>query len=95
MINASMEMSEIIKCRLTACLAPEQLSIINESHQHAGHHGSPGTGNSHFAVTIVSAQFSNKTLKQRHLMVYEALNGLIGKEIHALRITALSIEESI
>ena len=34
--------------------APEALEVVNDSHRHAGHGGSPGTGESHFTIKVVS-----------------------------------------
>ena len=38
----------------------------------------------HYAATIVSAAFRGKTRVQQHQMVYEALQGRMGGELHAL-----------
>lgn len=38
----------------------------------------------HYAATIISAAFKGKTRVQQHQMVYEALQGRMGNELHAL-----------
>ncbi|MGH6874465.1 MAG: BolA family protein [Aestuariivirgaceae bacterium] len=38
----------------------------------------------HYAATIVSAAFRGKTRVQQHQMVYQALQGRMGGELHAL-----------
>jgi stress-induced morphogen len=38
----------------------------------------------HYAATIVSAAFRGKTRVQQHQMVYQALEGRMGGELHAL-----------
>ena len=38
----------------------------------------------HYAATIVSAAFRGKTRVQQHQMVYQALRGRMGGELHAL-----------
>ena len=38
----------------------------------------------HYAATVVSAAFKGKTRVQQHQMVYEALKGRMGNELHAL-----------
>ena len=43
--------------------------------------------NDHFAATIVSAAFKGKTRVQQHQMVYAALKGRMGGELHALALT--------
>ena len=42
-----------------------------------------GDGN-HYAATIISAAFKGKTRVQQHQMVYQALQGRMGNELHAL-----------
>ncbi len=50
--------------------------------------------NVHFESRIVSSTFAGKRLLQRHQLVYAALGALMGGEIHALSIDALTPEES-
>lgn len=38
----------------------------------------------HYAAEVVSAAFKGKTRIQQHKMVYEALQGRMGGELHAL-----------
>ena len=70
--------------RLHAALTPTLLQVVNESHLHAGHRGSPGTGDSHFRVIITSAQFIGLTRLARQRLVNQTLSDLIGNPIHAL-----------
>jgi len=83
-----MSMEDRIRARLVAAFAPLDLSIINESHLHAGHHGSPGTGSSHFRVHIVSARFAGTSRIERHRLVNEALAAELRDGVHALAIKA-------
>ncbi len=69
---------------LMASLAPTRLDIINESELHAGHRGSPGTGESHFRVLVVSALFVGKSRVDRHRMVNDLLASELKKSVHAL-----------
>lgn len=41
----------------------------------------------HYAAQIVSSAFAGKTRVQQHQMVYEALQGKMGGELHALTLT--------
>ena len=38
----------------------------------------------HYAAYIVSAEFKGKSRVQQHQMVYQALQGRMGNELHAL-----------
>ena len=44
-----------------------------------------GDGN-HYSATIVSSKFSGKNKIEQHKMVYAALKGRMGNELHALAI---------
>ena len=47
----------------------------------------------HFAARVVARQFDGKRSLARHQLVYRALGELMGREIHALSIEALTPEE--
>lgn len=81
-----------IEARLRTALAPTSLEVIDESAQHAGHEGAK-SGGGHYAVLIVSAQFTGQAPLARHRLVYQALDELLRRDIHALRITALAPDE--
>ena len=49
--------------------------------------------NTHFASQIVAAQFEGLRPIARHQLVYKALGALMGREIHALSIEALTPDE--
>jgi acid stress-induced BolA-like protein IbaG/YrbA len=49
--------------------------------------------NTHFASQIVAAQFAGLRPIARHQLVYQTLGALVGREIHALSIDALTPEE--
>ena len=40
----------------------------------------------HYAALIVSASFAGKTRVQQHQMVYQALQGKMGTDLHAMAI---------
>jgi len=82
----------LIKEKLTTVLTPTHLDIIDESHKHAGHAGAQA-GGGHFLVTIVSPQFTGKSLIERHRMVYAAVGELMNTVIHALSINAQTPDE--
>ena len=49
--------------------------------------------NTHFASRIVAAQFAGLRPIARHQLVYKTLGELMGREIHALSIEALTPDE--
>ena len=84
-----------ISQRLTQALQPTRLDVINESHLHAGHRGSPGTGDSHFRVVIVAAKFAGLPRIARQRLVNQALAPLMGAPIHALAMQTLAPGEPL
>jgi len=81
---------EIIKTKLSENLNIDSLEIIDESHKHANHAQSSG---GHFRVRIVSEDFQDKSLIERHRMVYGILGDMLKNEIHALSIDAKAPNE--
>jgi BolA protein len=79
-----------IRDKLTMAFAPVALEVVNDSHRHAGHAGSPGTGESHFTVNVVSEAFAGKSRIERHRMVNQALAAELAGSVHALAIKALA-----
>ena len=77
-----------IEKRLIDALGPTHLRVVNDSASHAGHAGSPGTGESHFTVEIVALQFEEMSRVERQRAVYEALGEMMDEKIHALAINA-------
>jgi len=49
--------------------------------------------NTHYGALVVAAEFNGKRLLARHQLVYKTLGALVGNEIHALSITALTPDE--
>ena len=84
-----------IRSKLIDALEPIRLDVINESHLHAGHHGSPGTGESHFRVLIVSPKFAGKSRIERHRLVNETLAAELKAGVHALAIKAYAPGENV
>ncbi len=84
---------DMIRERLETALSPRSVHVVDESHWHTGHAGARD-GRGHFSVTVVSAAFDDKSLIQRHRMVYEALGDAMQTDIHALSIDARTPEET-
>ncbi|HVB15016.1 MAG TPA: BolA family protein [Stellaceae bacterium] len=85
-----MTVAETIRHKLTERFAPTRLEIVDESHRHAGHAGARPEGESHFAVTIVSASFAGLNRVARQRLVYQALAEELATHIHALSLTTLA-----
>ena len=64
------------------------LKIINESFMHNVLKGSE----SHFKIVVVTNDFNNISIIQRHKLIYKTLDNLMNK-IHALSIHAFNEEE--
>ena len=79
-----MSVEATIREKLLRTFQPTRLDVINESHLHAGHRTSPGTGESHFRVSMVSAAFAGKSRLQRHRLVNETLAAELAGQGHAL-----------
>lgn len=88
-----MTVENSIREKLTQAFAPVALDVNNDSHLHAGHASSPGTGKSHFSVKVVSAAFDGKSRLERHRMVNAVLAEELSGRIHALAVSALTPEE--
>ena len=79
--------------KLTAAFAPVELSVEDESAQHAGHAGSRPEGETHFRVRIVSKAFEGVGSVERHRRVYAALADELKSHVHALALTTLTPAE--
>ena len=78
--------AEQVRAALQAAIAPESLEVIDDSHLHAGHAGA--REGRHFTVRVVSARFNGLSRLARHRLVYDSLDELMARGIHALAIEA-------
>lgn len=90
-----MSIEQTMREQLMVALEPIRLDVVNESHKHAGHAGSPGTGESHFQVLVVSRIFEGRSRIERHRLVNDTLAGLLKNKVHALAIKAYAPGEPI
>ena len=86
------ERVERIRQLLTVALNPTELDVGDDTHLHAGHAGA-ASGGGHYRVKIVSEQFEGLRLVMRHRLVYDAVQGMMQTDIHALAITAIAPSE--
>jgi BolA protein len=82
---------QLIETRLGAALAPQHLTIADDSAKHAGHAGASEGG--HYRVVVVSSHFAGLNRVARHRLVYDAVADAMQRGIHALAITAYTPEE--
>lgn len=88
-----MSLQSRMREKLLTTLNPTRLDVVNESHLHAGHASSPGTGESHFRVLIVSPDFAGKSRVARHRIINDLLREELKDGVHALAIKALAPDE--
>jgi BolA protein len=81
------EIAREIERRLRAALDPDRIDVRNDSALHRGHAGDDGSGESHFALTVVARAFAGQSRIARQRAVHAALGDLMPR-IHALAITA-------
>jgi BolA protein len=89
-----MSVETTIRKKLTEAFAPTRLDVVNESHLHAGHRSSPGTGESHFRVLIVSAAFAGASRVARHRAVNKLLEAELKGKVHALALNTYAPGET-
>ena len=84
--------AEKIERLLRARLQPVTFELVDDSARHAGHAG-PASGGGHYNIVVVSEKFEGLNRVARHRLVYEALDGMVGAEIHALAMRTLAVSE--
>jgi BolA family transcriptional regulator, general stress-responsive regulator len=84
-----------VREKLMIALRPTRLDVVNESELHAGHRNSPGTGDSHFRILIVSDVFSGKSRIERHRLINDLLKDELAGGIHALALSPLAPGEPL
>jgi stress-induced morphogen len=79
---------------LQAPVNPDQVAELSRA-------GLPGADvrvqsddNTHYAARVVSQDFAGKRAIARHQLIYKTLGELMGREIHAMSIEALTPEEA-
>jgi len=89
-----MRIQDLITEKLTKAFAPESLSVVDESHMHAGHAGARPGGETHYRVHIVSDTFRGKSRVDRHRMINATLASELAGTVHALAIHASASGEN-
>ena len=81
-----MRIEQAIIEKLNQALMPELLRVENESHQHSV----PPNSETHFKVTVVSAEFDKLRAVQRHQRIYKVLAEELAGPVHALALHTYS-----
>lgn len=84
----AMNRAKRIEQKLSTLFQPDRLTIVDESHLHAGHAGAAPGGETHYRIEIVSELFRQKSRLQRHRLVNDALDEELQTGLHALAIRA-------
>jgi BolA protein len=80
--------ADTIERKLRAALAPNSLTVIDESHLHQGHAGHRPGGESHFRVKIEAQAFAGQNRVARQRAIYKILDDELKGPIHALALDA-------
>jgi BolA family transcriptional regulator, general stress-responsive regulator len=83
-VNELGPVGKTLREKLFLAFAPASLSVIDESHQHAGHAGAHASGESHFRIRIKSEAFRDLSRVAQHRMVNEVLATELKTRVHAL-----------
>ena len=84
-----MTTEQFILDTLNRALLPQHLEVINESHRH----NVPANSATHFKVVIVSDQFADQALIDRHRRVNGLLAEALDNGIHALSLQTKTPQE--
>ena len=90
-----MSVTSQLREKLMIALHPIRLDVINESELHAGHRNSPGTGESHFRILVVSEAFAGKSRVERHRLVNDLLKEELAGGVHALALSTIAPGEAL
>ena len=92
-MKSGMRVADIIRQKLTATFAPDELVIEDESALHAGHSGARAGGETHFRVRIVSHAFEGMSRVERQRKVHAVLAEELKDRVHALALTTVATSE--
>jgi BolA protein len=74
-------------------LQPQALAIDDDSDKHAGHAGA-ASGGGHYRVRLVSHRFEGLPRLARHRLVYDSLDEMMQRDVHALSMVLLTPAEA-
>ena len=88
-----MSMADRIRDKL-ATLAPQMLSVTDDSGKHAGHVGAKPGGETHFSVAVVSDRFAGMCRVERYRLVHALLDAELRDGVHALSLALKTPQEA-
>lgn len=77
-------MRDIIEAKLTSAFSPSAITVVDESHLHAGHAGARPEGETHFRVEIEADAFAGQSRVAAQRAVYDVLSKELATTVHAL-----------
>lgn len=89
MTEPSHTVAQTINDILVDALAPVHLDILNESHKH----NVPANSETHFKLVVVSDDFLEKSLVQRHRTINHLLAEQLAGPVHALSMHTHTAQE--
>jgi len=87
--SATDSVKQRVMAELQGAFQPTFLEVLNESHQHSV----PAHSETHFKVTLVTADFEGVRPVKRHQLVYAQLQLLLDGPIHALALHTYTPDE--
>ncbi|MEX1035475.1 MAG: BolA family protein [Sneathiella sp.] len=85
-----MSVAKTIERKLKDAFSPSELTVLDESHLHAGHAGARPQGESHFRVEISADSFKGMSRVAQQRAVYDVLSEELKTDIHALALSVRS-----
>ncbi len=85
------ELQNIISKKISDMITVESIHIYDYTAQHRNH--ATFDGNFHLSMTLVSPDFKEMSLIERHQLVYKAVDEYMHVEIHALTMKTYTPEE--
>lgn len=84
-----MQIQQAIEAKLRDALAPEFMTVTNESHMHSV----PPNSETHFKVVLSADGFEGLRPVQRHQKVYQILTEELSGGVHALALHTFTPDE--
>jgi BolA protein len=95
MTQSKMTRAARIEAAIAAGFAPAEVTVRDDSAQHAGHAGAAPGGETHYSVKVVSPAFAGMNRVARSRAVHAALAAEFATGLHALALTLRTPEEAM